>query len=131
LNSPPGLKVGTATFIDPNPPTVITPAVALAARGVAALLHQLHSPASIGGAVMPTHVVGRARYDRASATPVPVIPITVSIPVPVSTPTAFYNEISPAAVVDPETPAIGAPAIPLPAGRFAALPIEPNPASSA
>jgi hypothetical protein len=98
------------------------------------LLYQLHPTPRIRRAIVPVHVVRRARDDLSLAVPVVaairiIVAVTITIPIMVpilATSASFDREISPAAVIHPDAPAVRAPAVAFPAGRFATLLDEPN-----
>jgi hypothetical protein len=96
------------------------------------LLYQPHPTPRIRRAIVPVHVVRRARDDLSLAVPVVaairiIVAVTIPIMVPIlATSAPFDREIGPAAMIHPNAPAVRAPAVAFPAGRFATLLDEPN-----
>ena len=74
------------------------------------LFDQLHATTCVGGAIVPVHVIGRAReHLSATISVILAITVTVVIPVMVAIPIAsatFHREIGPAAVVYPDALAV-------------------------
>ena len=74
------------------------------------LLDQLHATTCVGRAIVPVHVIGRARnHLSAAVSVVPAIAVTVVISVAISIPVAsatFHREVSPAAMVYPNALAV-------------------------
>jgi hypothetical protein len=129
---PANLKISAAAVIDPNSSTVKTPIAILPAGRVAMLLYQPHPTPRIRRAIVPVHVVRRARDNLSLAVPVVaairiIVAVTIPIMVPIlATSAPFDREIGTAAVIHPNAPAVRAPTVAFPAGRFATLLDEPN-----
>src|SRR6185437_1483744 len=101
----------------------------------AILLDQLHAASRVSRAIVPVHIIRRARdyLPRAVSVVVAVIsvtivitvavPVVVSIVVPISIPasSAIHREVSPAAVVHPNAAVVRSPAVALRASRLATL----------
>src|SRR6185369_11164899 len=93
------------------------------------LLDQLHAASRVSRAIVPVHIIRRARdyLPRAVSVIVAVISVLGAVPVPVvvsiSIPatSAIHREISPAAVVHPDAAVVGSPAVALRASRLATL----------
>ena len=106
-------------MIDPDASPIVAPAVALAASRVAALLQELDPASGVGLAVVPVHIIRRAR-DNLILPALVTISVTVPIPVAVITvaPAAlaatFDGEISPTTMIDPDAPARQNPSYSLP-----------------
>jgi hypothetical protein len=72
------------------------------------LLDQLHAATRVSRAIVPVHVVGRARDHLSAAISVVsaiaiTVAITVVVPIPIPVASAtFHREVSPAAVVYPD-----------------------------
>ena len=127
---PNDLEVSPAAVIHPNTAPIIAPAVTLTARGVATLFQELHTASDVHWTVMTAHVVGRAGNDRICAAPSIPVSIPITVPVPIATSAALDREIGPAAVIYPDSPAVGTPTVALPARRFTSLLDQPDPAST-
>ena len=125
-------------MIHPDATPVVAPAITLTAGRVAAPLQQLHTTSGVSLAIVPVHVVGVAGDNLvlppAMVVAIPVVvsvvvSVMVSITVPVpAAPASFDREIGPAAMIDPDAPAIRAPTVAFAAGRLAALLHQANPA---
>lgn len=119
------LEISPATVIHPDAAAVVAPAVALAAGRVAALFHELYAPApGVSRAVVPVHVIGGARNEL--VLPAALVAVAISIPVAVAITTTIpatpaYRKISPAAVINPNSPVIRAPTITFAAGGLTTL----------
>src|SRR5712692_8777081 len=100
-------KICPAAMVHPDPLTVIAPAVALLAGGVAILLYHSHFSPRIHRAKMPVHVIGRTRNRVALVWP--FVPI------------GLHCKICPAAMVHPDPPTVIVPAVALLAGGVAIL----------
>jgi hypothetical protein len=93
-------------MIHPDPPSVLAPAVAFPAGGLASLLNQLDSAWSRGTVVPSTIVRGTRNGDATPASSADWAPVLVGT----------RCKVSPAATVNPDAPTVKAPTLALLAG---------------
>jgi hypothetical protein len=109
------LKISSAAAIYPNSTIINTPTATLLACGVAVLFYHLHSTARVSLAIMPLHVIRRARHNLPVTRSV-VAAIPIMIAVMVSTPATLVSlnyKIGPAAMIHPNATTVKSPSVAL------------------
>ena len=93
-------KLRTASMVYPDPSLVEAPRYPFVARRLAVLADQVHVPARVRFAVMPTSIIRRAAHNR-------------FVSPAFSRPLELHPEVRPASVVDPDSTLVVAPGISL------------------